>query len=640
MCGIGGVLTGTGAVDPGAVGRRMVELLRHRGPDAEGVLVLPGNGGALAHTRLKIVDLSERAAQPMVSRDGQIAIVFNSEIYDFSVLRRRLEAEGVEFRSTSDTEVILEQYISYGVLGLDALDGMFALAIHDARTGRLILMRDRAGKKPLYWTRLPDGTFLFGSEVKALTADPRFVPAIAPEHLPSYLAYGYVPTPHSLYRGLHKLPPGSRLVLDPGGEPKIESYWSLEERVGPALRDLAVDEATTMIRDAIGRAVERRLVADVPIGAFLSGGIDSSIVVAEMAKRGSKVRTFSVGFSDDKSYDELPQAREVARMFGTDHTELDVRASPVGLMDKLLFHHDEPYGDASALAVFAVAQATKPHVSVVLTGDGGDELFAGYTRFRGGLIAGKLPLPVVRAARVALSRMPFEPRGYKNPVSLLRRFVEHGERDQDEQLLAWNSYFAGPKLGRLLRKDAYLGFDPWSVFADQAAILARARSRGADRLDQILRHNYATYLLDDLLVKTDRMTMAVALEARCPFLDTGLTELAFKIPSRIKMRHGRLKWLLREAYRDTLPASILDRKKHGFGVPVSKWWSGELRGMVDDLLLSPSARMFSYLDRAEVEAVLREHRAGRFDHGLRIFALLQLELWLRSIGSVARREAA
>jgi asparagine synthase (glutamine-hydrolysing) len=343
------------------------------------------------------------------------------------------------------------------------------------------------------------------------------------------------------------------------------------------------------------------------------------------------VKTFCVGFVDDATYDERKYARDVAARFDCEHTEIELAALPTDQLGGLLHFHDEPYGDASALAVHAVSKATRPHVTVVLTGDGGDEVFAGYTRFRGGMLTGAVPRSASRLARALLTRVP-EPRGYKNRVAIVRRFVEHGERSGDEQLLAWNAYFAGPELARLLNPTAYgRNFDPWSVLREQIAILELARQQGHDRLDQILRHNYATYLLDDLLVKADRMTMSVALEARAPFLDTALVELAFRLPSRMKLRHGRLKGLLREAYRDILPPSVLDRQKHGFGVPIGRWWSGALAPMVDDLLIAPGARVFEYLDAARLAEVVREHRTGRRNHDLRIFALLQLELWLRGL---------
>lgn len=629
MCGIAGFVWGT-ECDATAVGEGMVRRLHHRGPDARGHSPLPGGRGVFAHTRLKIIDLSERAAQPFVSRDGRTILTFNGEIYNFRDLRADLERRGVAFRSSSDTEVILELYRARGLTALSELDGMFAFALFDADADRLVLMRDRFGKKPLYWSRTPSGALLFASEPKAFSAYPGFDLELDERRLPEYLTYGYVSTPHSFLKGVSKLPPASRLVATRGGE-AIETYWTLpwpaEDR--SRRRRLSLEETKVAVRDAIGRAVEKRMVADVPIGAFLSGGIDSSVVVLEMAKRSpSKVRTYAVGFKDDKSFDETPYAREVARRIGADHTEIVVEYSPTDLLETLLDHHDEPYGDSSALAVYAVARATKQHVSVVLTGDGGDELFAGYTRFLGALLSSAVPPLSAKVLNRLLRRVP-TPRSYKNPVSLLQRFVEHGDRTADEQVLAWNSYFAGDRLRSLLRKDVYGDLRPWDVMRGQAAILESARLQGSDRLDQILRHNLATYLLDDLLIKVDRMTMAVALEARSPFLDRDLAELCFRIPSGYKVHRGRLKWILREAYEGLLPATVLHRKKHGFGVPVGRWWSAQLRDMVDDLLLAPGARSAELLEPARVRELVAEHRAGTKDHAQRIFALLQLELFLR-----------
>ena len=626
MCGIAGVVGPETHGDLPAVGVALTRALAHRGPDASGVDLLPNGRGVLAHTRLKIIDLSERAAQPFVSRCGRVHLVFNGEIYNFRELRRSLAEQGVAFTSDSDTEVLLEQYLTHGPNGLDALDGMFAFAIYDERFDRLLLMRDRMGKKPLYWAEASDGALVFASEAKALAAYDRFTLAPDPARLPGLLTYGYVETPHSAFAGVHRLPPATRLLRSGREPPQLHRYWQLGFRTD----SYDVRSATRAVRTAVGDAVGRRLISDVPLGVFLSGGIDSSIVVAEMAARSSEpVKTFCVGFEEDRTYDERSHAREIASRFGCHHTELAVSPSPETLLDKLLWHHDEPYGDSSALAVFAVAEATKRHVTVALTGDGGDEVFAGYTRFRGGLLSGFMPPPMAEASRLLLDRLP-EPRGYKNPLALFRRFIEHGERSADEQLLSWNTFFAGPRLKSLLRPD-FVGadFDPWSVFGAQVARFEAARRAGRDRLDQILRHNLDTYLLDDLLVKTDRMTMAVGLEARSPFLDRDLIELAFAIPSSLKMRFGALKWLLREAYRDVLPSSVLDRKKHGFGVPMAQWWSGSLKGLVDDLLLAPSARCREYLDGDAIQALIAEHRSGQRDHAQRIFLLVQLELWLR-----------
>jgi asparagine synthase (glutamine-hydrolysing) len=629
MCGIAGVVFGAPLEDPIGLGRALTGALRHRGPDAQGWAELPGRRGLLAHTRLSIIDLSDRGRQPMWTPDGAVALAFNGEIYDFQPLRAGLEARGVRFRSDSDTEVILQQYLVHGADGLDALDGMFALALYDARSDRLLLMRDRTGKKPLYWTRTASGALAFASEAKALAPIPGVTLSPEPAHLAEYLTFGYVGTPRSAFQGVHRLPPAHRMVCAAGGPPALTRYWQLPPPRATR-RHISVPEALAEVRATVGAAVARRMVADVPLGAFLSGGVDSSVIVAEMARRSPRpVRTFCVGFEDDETFDERGPAREVAERFGADHTELVVRTSPTELLEQLLWHHDEPYGDSSALAVYAVSKATRAHVTVVLTGDGGDEVFAGYTRFAGGLAAERVPEAVSRGLHEILGRLP-SPRGYKNPLALAQRFVAHAGRSKDEQLLAYNTYFAGPALQAILRPEvAGPGFDPWAVMGPQLSVLAEARAGGADRLDQLLRHNLATYLLDDLLVKTDRMTMAVALEARSPFLDTALMASAFTLPSALKLRGRTLKWLLKEAYRGVLPDGILDRKKHGFGVPVGTWWNGEARAMVDDLLVADGARSAAYLDPVAVRRLVAEHRSGRRDHGQRIFALLQLELWLR-----------
>lgn len=634
MCGIGGWIPGaTEDGDLRAVGEGMVRALAHRGPDGSGVKVYAAPRAVLAHVRLKVIDLSEAAEQPFFSDDGELALVFNGEIYNFLELRRSLEDRGVRFRSRSDTEVILRQYEEHGSEGLNALDGMFAFALLDRRSARLILMRDRVGKKPLYWTRTAGGGLVFGSEPKALAQCPAVDLELEVSALPELMVYGYVSTPRTLFEGVQKLPPAHRLVLElDTGRVTQSPYWSLDS-VRPRA-DLTVEGAKTEVRRHLAEAVGKRLISDVPLGAFLSGGIDSSIVVAEMARQSpGRVRTFAVGFDDDPSFDESRYAREVAARFDTDHTEIRVSSRTGTELESLLSYYDEPYGDSSGLALHAIAQATRRHVTVVLSGDGGDEAYAGYTRFRGALLPSRLPMRAGAGLRRALGHLP-DATGYKSPVRLAARFLEYADRSPDEQLLAWNAFFAGPHLVALLRKDVFgADFDPWTPMSGQLHLLDGLRQQGRDRLDQVLRHNLATYLLDDLLVKADRMTMAVSLEARSPFLDTALLESAFAIPSGLKLRHGSMKWILREAYRDLLPASVLDRRKHGFGVPVGKWWNEGAREMVDDLLLNPNARVLSYLDAASVSRVVREHRSGRKDHGQRIFLLLQLELWLRDRGT-------
>lgn len=608
----------------------MLRVLSHRGPDGSGVQVYEQPRAVLAHVRLKVIDLSPAATQPFLSEDGLVALVFNGEIYNFRELRSDLEQQGAPFRSHSDTEVILRQYERHGTKGLDALDGMFAFALLDRRESRLILMRDRVGKKPLYFAELSGGGLAFGSEPKALMQCPGVDVSLDTARLPELLVYGYVPTPRTLYRGIQKLPPAHRLVLDLHRRAyRTERYWSLDA-IHPR-REMSLGEAISETRRLVRAAVSKRLVSDVPLGAFLSGGIDSSVVVAEMAHQSQqRVRTFAVGFDDDTSFDESRHARDVAARFDTDHLEIRVSANDHTEIEGLLHYYDEPYGDSSGLALHAISKATREHVTVALTGDGGDEAFAGYTRFRGALLPGLLPPSLGPSIRRLLIRLP-QAQGYKSPLSLAARFVEHADRTPDEQLLAWNSYFVGSSLRALVRPEI-LGpeQDPWSPLAEQLELLRKLRESGRDRLDQILRHNLATYLLDDLLVKADRMTMAVSLEARSPFLDTALLEGAFRMPSNLKIHRGSMKWILREAYRTLLPPSVLDRRKHGFGVPVGRWWNQGAKALVDDLLIGEGARLFSFLNRTYIRAMINEHRDGTKDHGQRIFLLLQLELWLRS----------
>ncbi|MBI4815144.1 MAG: asparagine synthase (glutamine-hydrolyzing) [Deltaproteobacteria bacterium] len=624
MCGIAGVVGGTPV--PVELGRAMAQRLAHRGPDLQHAEILGDRRGVFAHARLAVLDLNPRASQPFSS--GHVTIVYNGEVYNHKALRRSLEADGLDFRTTSDTEVIVELYKRRGLGSISALDGMFAFALYDAKAQRLVLVRDRLGKKPLFYTSTPSGALVFASEVKAILLHPEVRPELDPTRLPELLTFGYVGTPRSIYRGILKLPPAHLLVVE--REPRLERYWDVDAALTPRPRKEPLEDTKARVRDVVGRAVERRLEADVPIGAFLSGGIDSSIVVAEMARR-SRTRplTFCVGFQEDSSFDETTYARKVASLFDTVHTELTLPCVSADRLETLLEHHDEPFGDSSAIALFAISEMTRRHVSVVLTGDGGDEAFAGYTRFVGGLVDAHIPLALKLLARRATAKLP-DPKGYKNPLALSKRFVEHADRDPDEQLLAWNAFFVGDALRALLRPER-LDVDPWEPIRTQAKLLHEARVRGEDRLHQILSHNLRTYLLDDLLVKADRATMAVGLEARSPFLDVSVLELAASIPSQLLLHRGSLKWILREAYRELLPPEILDRKKHGFGVPVSEWWRTTHVELVNDALVASGSRLHEFLRPQALADLVAEHQSGRRDHGQRIFLLVTLELWLRKL---------
>ncbi|MGF1508241.1 MAG: asparagine synthase (glutamine-hydrolyzing) [Myxococcota bacterium] len=629
VCGIAGVLGRVLGASSQETGRRIGRVLNHRGPDRSAVHLLPRNAGIFVHTRLRVIDLSEAADQPFLSDCGQIALVFNGEIYNHRDLRRDLQARGYNFLTSSDTEVILRLYEACGPSAWSELDGMFAFAVHDARSSKLYLMRDRAGKKPLVYAEPRPGEIFFASESKALAEVPDFHLEPDWSSLPELMAFGYVATPRSFIKGLRRVEPAHRIDWSPGSGSSTRRYWAL-----PAPAEglsLSVNEAACRVRETVSRAVKKRLVADVPMGALLSGGIDSSVIVAEMASSSPEpVRSFAAGFPDDTTFDETPAARKVASQLGLEHRELQVSLSPQALLSKLLWHHDEPYGDSSALALYGISELTRQHVTVVLTGDGGDELFGGYTRFLGAILLEWIPRHLLGLGRKLFGHLP-EFAGYKHPATLFRRFAEFGERTPNEQLLAWNSFFAGPALKTLFLPEV-VGecFDPWTVMAPQTQILNQAASLGADRLDQILRHNFQTYLLDDLLVKADRMTMAWGLEARSPFLDTELIELCFRLPSKFKVHGLSLKWILKKAYQDLLPPNVLHQPKHGFGVPVGRWWrAGEGREMVHDLLLVPGTRCHEVFSPRVLRSLVREHESKLRDHGQRLFLLLQLELWLR-----------
>ncbi len=610
------------------LGLRMARALRHRGPDRIQAVELPGRAGVFAHSRLRVLDTTEAADQPWVSTCGRRTLVYNGEVYNFRELREDLAKRGRSFRTRSDSEVVLALYEVGGRSALVDLDGMFAFALHDADTQELVLMRDRAGKKPLAYAEV-DGGLAFASEIKALAEIEGIADQPDWSALPELLTFGYVGTPRSFFKGIRRLEPAHTLVWTAQGGVTRRRYWSLPEPGRPLTDE--VGEAAELLRGAVGRAVRRRLVADVPMGAFLSGGLDSSVIVAEMARACSgPVKSFVAGFPEEPTFDERPAADTVARLFGLEHRQLEVRVTPIELLDKLLWHHDEPYGDSSAVALYGISEMTRQHVTVVQTGDGGDEVLAGYTRFLGGLVADRIP-PLARRGAAHWLKRTSDFRGYKNPLSLARRFTEHASRPANEQLLAWNAYFTGPLLRELLRFDVFgADFDPWSAMREQTALLEEAGRSGADRLDQILRHNFATYLLDDLLVKTDRMTMAFGLEARSPFLDTEVIELCFRLPSSMKIRGRSLKWLLKQAYADVLPDDIVHRRKHGFGVPVAQWWlAGSGRRLVEELLLAPGARCHEVLNASCIHRLVGEHVAKERDHGQRIFLLLQLEMWLR-----------
>jgi len=557
----------------------------------------------------------------MANEDGSIWIVFNGEIYNFHELRRELEARGARFRTVSDTEVILKAYEADGPACVERLRGMFAFAILDERRRRLLLARDRAGIKPLVYAW--DGRrLLFGSEIKAILQDPHVDRDLDQEALGDYLTYHYVPAPRTIFRAVRKLPPASTLLLPlDGGEPVVSEYWRLRFAPDPHVTE---SEWIERLRTHLADAVRSHMVSDVPIGAFLSGGVDSSTVVALMAQASAApIRTFSIGF-DEADFDELRFARQVATRYGTDHYELVVKPSALEVLPKLAWHFDEPFADSSAIPTYYVSKITREHVTVALSGDGGDENFAGYRRYARAVAlherldrgAAALLRPLFRAAASALP-VGVPGQAYAGllgagPIDRYRRLVAYQRRETLRRLLS-------DDLAALARSAAS---------ADTFARLA-ARSGAPDYVTALQYIDVYTYLPGDILTKVDLTSMAVSLESRVPLLDHKLMEFVATIPSSLKLRNGTGKYLLKRAMATSLPVEILTRRKMGFGVPLAAWFRSELRDMTRDVLLSPAARQRGLFRIKEVETLLKTHDAGRRDCSARLWALVCFELWMR-----------
>jgi len=632
MCGIAGIVDVTGRPVDGALLRSMTTVIAHRGPDGDGI-VCRGSAG-LGHRRLAIIDLVT-GDQPMVSDDGLIRITFNGEIYNFRELRRDLEARGAKFRTTSDTEVILRAYEAHGPECVQRLRGMFAFAILDERARRLVLARDRAGIKPLVYAW--DGRrLLFASEIKAILEDPSVRRDLDLDALGEYLTFHYVPAPRTILTAVRKLPPASTLVLSlDGGEPVVSRYWSL--RFVPDVR-VTEREWVERLRAELTDAVRCHMISDVPIGAFLSGGMDSSTVVALMAQAsGTPIRTFSIGF-DEADFDELRFARQVATRYGTDHYELVVKPNALEVLPKLAWHFDEPFADSSAIPTYYVSKITREHVTVALSGDGGDENFAGYRRYARALAlherfdrgAGRLTRPLLKLASELL------PVGA--PGQALAGMLGAGPLERYFRLV---TYQRRETLRRLLSDDLAA---PVSS-ASSPALFARLASEGdtADYVSTLQHIDLATYLPGDILAKVDAMSMAVSLESRVPLLDHRLMEFLATVPSTFKLRNGSGKYLLQRAMAQDLPGEILTRRKMGFGVPLGAWFRRELRDMARDVLLGSQARERGLFRPSEVESLLATHDSGRRDCSARLWSLICFELWMRQWadrGPAATREAS
>ena len=626
MCGICGLTYADFRLPERARLRRMNEAIFHRGPDSEGMYLSEGAG--LAMRRLAIIDLKS-GDQPMTNEDKTIWIVFNGEIYNFRALRRELEARGHRFRTESDTECIVHLYEERGASCVEALRGQFAFAIWDTRRRSLLLARDRLGQKPLYYAE-QEGAFFFSSELPGLLEGLPSRPEVSLPSVDLYLSLQYIPDPFTAYRGVFKLPPAHTLTWR-AGKLDISRYWT------PAFLpkfDDSQEELEARAREILRESVRLRMISDVPLGAHLSGGIDSSIVVALMAEESSQpVKTFSVGF-EEQGFSELPYARAVAERYATDHHEFILSFGDVPATAEMLARHfGEPFADPSALPLYLLSKITREHVTVALNGDGGDDFLAGYPRYwLDPLADAYLRLPRAWTETFVPRLLHFLPDTASRPVGHsfsngLKRLRQLTEVDSRASILRWSSYFTPSQRRRLWRQEVWEEISP---DAAEAWLVSRFEElKGAGRLDKTLFCDVQTYLPGDLLVKADRMTMAASLEGRSPFLDHHWAEFASCLPENMKLRGRRGKYLLRRAFESYLPKEVLSHRKQGFGIPVGAWFRGPLAGWAREELLGFDNPLQAWFNPSALETILDEHRTGRENHGKRIWALVMLALWMK-----------
>jgi asparagine synthase (glutamine-hydrolysing) len=640
MCGIAGYLTDEGLrpTDLGRTVGTMTDSLAHRGPDDRGIWCDPNHGIALGHRRLSILDLSPAGHQPMISSSGRYVIVYNGEVYSHHEMRAALDGRGIGFRGHSDTETMLEGFAAWGIEStLEKMIGMFALALWDRETRTLYLARDRIGVKPLYWGSF-GGLFLFGSELKALRAHTGWTPALDRDALGAFMRHGYIPTPNSIYQGIHKLEPGCYLVMRAGEQPSVKRYWDFRSIVQRAVagrrswrEDEAVDALDTLLRDA----VKRRMEADVPLGAFLSGGIDSSTVVALMQAQSSRpVRTFSIGFRESE-YNEAPYASAVAKHLKTDHTELYVEpAHALEVIPRIPDWFDEPFADSSQIPTFLVSELTRQHVTVSLSGDGGDELFGGYPRYQHAADlfhrTGRVPAWVRMRAASLLRSLP------RGDWERLFGLVPH----------RWRPSNAGNKVYKLAA--SLEEANPASIYrrvisqwANPALVVPGATEpRGTlwqdsenaalvpDFFERMQFIDTLTYLPDDIMTKVDRASMAVSLEAREPLLDHRLVEFAWTLPKHLKVRRGESKWILRQVLYRYVPKTLIERPKMGFGVPIDHWLRGPLRDWAENLLDRSRIKRDGLLNPDPIHAHWQAHLSGRENWAYPLWNVLVFQAWL------------
>lgn len=613
MCGICGFATKDGAIAPVENLASMVDVLHHRGPDGRGTHVGPGI--ALGHARLSIIDIGG-GAQPMSIADGRFIISFNGEIYNYKELRQNLVSRGHQFATESDTEVILHLYQDMGDDFLRELNGMFAFALWDARERNLVLARDRMGEKPLYYVEIRGG-IVFASELKALRLNENLDLALNEKALDDYLAYGYIPSPHSIYKDVRKLPQAHYLKWH-NGKFTTKRYWSAYDKK-PAIDEAnAVEELAELLSDS----VRIRLRSDVPVGSFLSGGIDSTLITVNAAKHyPKKLQSFTIGFDSDE-HDETADAEFTARYIGTEHTTRRVTGMSLDVLPNLVRQYDEPFADPSTVPTYYVTREASKYLKVCLSGDGGDELFGGYSRYSQEGLEGfldRVPVGLRHALfTVPAAVFPKHMRGY----GWIERMMCDGAIRYQQKIGVFNP-----------RERLEIFRAPYADNIDHdARHLQRFFEESGNAVRMQIAADLETYLPDDILVKTDRSSMAHALEVRTPFLDHRIVEFACALPFRFKIRNGEQKWILREILRSMVPAEILDRKKKGFGLPLCNWFRGEYKEFVAERLLQRNNLIFDFMNPDAVELLVKKHNSGRRDFSARIWALIWLEEWLRAFG--------
>jgi asparagine synthase (glutamine-hydrolysing) len=625
MCGIAGVVFSDPRhpVDRGVLSR-MTDVIRHRGPDADGFHVGPGVG--LGHRRLSIIDLST-GDQPIYNETRSIAIVFNGEIYNFGELVRELEGAGHTFTTRSDTEAIVHAYEQFGLAFVERLRGMFAFALWDSAHRRLVLGRDRAGKKPLHY-HVDAERLLFASEIKGLLRDPSLKRDVSPEALDEYFTFGCIPSPNTVFRGVHQVPAGHMLIWE-AGRVRLQEYWDVRfESRGSDRPEQALEEFSALFDEA----VRIRMVADVPLGAFLSGGIDSSAVVASMARQSARpVITTSIGF-EEASHSELPHARVVARAVGSDHREVVVRPDAVADLPRLVWHLDQPFADSSCLPTYYVSRAARERVTVALSGDGGDEIFAGYQRRYGvhrleNRLRTLIPEWTRRGVLARLARV--YPRSDRVPRPLRLKLLLSNLGQSFERAYFQDMSLFGDEERRSIYTPEFAfqvgDHDPFVAFGRHFE-----RVRDADPLSRVLYVDFKTWLANDILVKVDRMSMACSLEVRAPLLDHRIVEFAARLPSSLKFRGSVSKYLLKRHLAERLPGFEVGRRKQGFEIPLANWLRRELREMAHELLFSRQTVQRGYLRPDAVRKIWDAHQRGRRNHAGQIWAMMVLELWQRT----------